>query len=133
MRRVVIVGLAAGAVVTVVVIARRRAAPAPVGVPDWAPLRLVEPAAAPATVDDAVAASGTVAASGAVAATDPPATKWVDPDGQGRCPDSHPIKGNRASRIYHVPGGRYYDSTHAERCFCDGDAAEADGYRASKR
>jgi large subunit ribosomal protein L17 len=131
MRRVVIVGLAAGAGVTVVVIARRSAAPraasAPGGAPDWAPLRLVEPAAAPAIVDDGVAASG------AVAATDPPATKWVDPDGQGRCPDSHPIKGNRASRIYHVPGGRYYDSTHAERCFCDGDAAEADGYRASKR
>jgi hypothetical protein len=131
MRRVVIGGLAAGAVVTVVVIARRRAtpraAPAPVAVPDWAPLRLVQPGAAPATVD------GPVAASGAVAATDPPATKWVDPDGQGRCPDSHPIKGNRASRIYHVPGGRYYDSTHAERCFCDGDAAVADGYRASKR
>jgi hypothetical protein len=126
MRRVVVVGLVAGAVVTVVVISRRRAAPlpattgAPTGVPDWAPLRLIEPASTEVTAVEDVT-------------PEPPATKWVDPDGQGRCPDSHPVKGNRASRIFHVPGGRYYDSTHAERCFCDAEAAEADGYRASKR
>jgi hypothetical protein len=108
----VIVGVAAGAiVVTAVVVKRKVMAPAPVGEPDWAPLRLLEPEPV---------------------AVEAPATKWVDPDEHGGCPDSHPVKAKKASRIYHVPGGRFYDGTKANRCFCDGEAAEADGYRASK-
>jgi hypothetical protein len=43
------------------------------------------------------------------------------------------VKGNANSRIYHVPGGRFYDSTVPERCYRDESAAEADGMRASKR
>jgi large subunit ribosomal protein L17 len=114
MRRMVVVGLVGGAVVVgAVVVVRRRAAPAPaaVGVPDWAPLRLAEP----------------------VPSADPTREPWVAPDAAGDCPGSHPIKGNRASRIFHVPGGRYYESTRAERCFCDEAAAVADGYRPAKR
>ena len=62
----------------------------------------------------------------------PPSPAWVEAV-DGQCPLSHPVKGNANSRIYHLPGGRFYDTTKAERCFVDAAAAEADGYRASKR
>ena len=44
----------------------------------------------------------------------------------------YPIKGNANSRIYHVPGGRFYDRTVPERCYASAADAEADGYRAAK-
>ena len=50
----------------------------------------------------------------------------------GACPVSHPIKANDNSGIYHVPGGRFYERTGAERCYASTDDAEADGYRAAK-
>jgi hypothetical protein len=56
---------------------------------------------------------------------------WIAADA-GQCPLSHPIKANSSSRIYHVPGSRFYDRTKAERCYADAAAAEADGYRAAK-
>jgi hypothetical protein len=57
--------------------------------------------------------------------------RWVEPD-DGECPLSHPIKANDNSGIYHVPGGRFYERTGAERCYANADDAEADGYRAAK-
>jgi hypothetical protein len=57
---------------------------------------------------------------------------WVAPLADGTCPASHPVKANDNSGIYHVPGGRFYDRTKAERCYADADAAAADGYRAAK-
>ena len=73
------------------------------------------------------AASGPPAAASAAAGTSPP---------NARCT----IKGNVSSsgeRIYHVPGGRYYDGTvidesAGERWFCSPAAAEQAGWRASK-
>ncbi|MET0460539.1 MAG: hypothetical protein ABW195_14915 [Ilumatobacteraceae bacterium] len=62
---------------------------------------------------------------------DPPTATWVSPVG-GACPLSHPVKANDNSRIFHVPGGRFYERTQAERCYRDPAAAEADGYRAAK-
>lgn len=56
---------------------------------------------------------------------------WVSPI-DGRCPPGFPIKANDGSRIYHVPGGRSYQRTVAERCYATTDAAERDGYRAAK-
>jgi hypothetical protein len=56
---------------------------------------------------------------------------WVAPVG-GVCPVDHPVKANDNSGIYHVPGGRFYERTTAERCYVDAAAAEADGYRAAK-
>ncbi len=52
-----------------------------------------------------------------------------------------PIKGNISSkgeRIYHVPGGQYYDRTKidpakGERWFCSEEEAAASGWRPSKR
>ena len=57
---------------------------------------------------------------------------WLEPDGTGSCPVTHPVKVNTGSGIFHVPGGRFYERTHADRCYSDGAAAAADGYRASK-
>lgn len=57
---------------------------------------------------------------------------WADPLDDGGCPPSHPIKANDNSGIYHVPGGRFYERTVAERCYSTAEAAEADGYRPAK-
>ena len=65
------------------------------------------------------------------AADDPPASTWVAPV-DGACPSGYPVKGNSNSRIYHVPGGRFYDRTVPERCYATAADAEADGYRAAK-
>jgi hypothetical protein len=59
----------------------------------------------------------------------PPST---EPNEDGSCPVSHPIKGKLTSGIYHVPGGTNYDRTHADRCYLDDDAALRDGLRRSK-
>lgn len=55
------------------------------------------------------------------------------PDFDGNCPDTHPVKVKQASGIYHVPGGLSYDRTTPDRCYRDAAAAEADGFRPSKR
>jgi hypothetical protein len=57
----------------------------------------------------------------------------VDPDDEGNCPLTHPIKGKLASGIYHRPGAFAYDRTRADRCYRDEGAAEDDGLRAAKR
>lgn len=104
------------------------------GVSEWAPLRAVADdgaaprrAEVPVETDDA---PSTPLATASVTGSSIP--DWVDPV-DGACPASHPIKGNGHSRIYHVPGGRFYQSTVPERCYRDAAAAEADGMRASKR
>ncbi|WP_225986131.1 thermonuclease family protein [Psychrobacillus glaciei] len=50
--------------------------------------------------------------------------------------DSCNIKGNISSsgeKIFHVPGGQFYNVTEPEEMFCSKAAALAAGYRASKR
>ncbi len=60
----------------------------------------------------------------------------VEPIGWN-CPENHPIKGNirktTRERIYHLPGGQFYDATNAERCFATEADAQAEGYRLSER
>jgi hypothetical protein len=60
-----------------------------------------------------------------------PPPRWVAPD-SGGCPPGYPIKVNEDSGIYHVPGGRFYDRTAADRCYANTDDATADGYRQAK-
>jgi hypothetical protein len=60
-----------------------------------------------------------------------PAPLWVAPV-NGTCPDGYLVKANDNSGIFHVPGGRFYDRTVAERCYANADAAIADGYRPAK-
>jgi hypothetical protein len=57
---------------------------------------------------------------------------WVRANDDGSAPDSHPIKAKESSGIFHLPGGRFYDRTNADRCYTTAAAAEADGYRQSK-
>ena len=60
-----------------------------------------------------------------------PAARWVAPLGAD-CPAGYPIKVNESSGIYHLPGGRFYDRTAADRCYANADDATADGYRPAK-
>ncbi len=57
---------------------------------------------------------------------------WVEPEDDGTCPPTHPIKAKLSSGIYHVPGGANYNRTHPDRCYVDEAAAAADGLRPSK-
>lgn len=60
----------------------------------------------------------------------------VSGNGGYNCPKGYPVKGNHSSSgeyIYHVKGGAYYSRTKPEECFTTPAAAEAAGYRASKR
>jgi len=78
------------------------------------------------------APSATPVTASAPATATEAATPWVEPDGAA-CPTSHPVKVKLASGIFHVPGGMNYDRTHADRCYANPDAAEADGFRPAKR
>ncbi len=64
--------------------------------------------------------------------TAPSAPGWIEPGADGAVPATHPIKVKVSSGIYHVPGGRFYDRTSADRLYPTTGAAEADGYRPSK-
>lgn len=44
-------------------------------------------------------------------------------------PEGFPIKGNASSKLYHVPGSRFYNSTVAEIWFASAEDAEAAGYQ----
>jgi hypothetical protein len=89
----------------------RKRAPLPSSSPQWPPLRT-----------DSVRPS-TPAPS--------PAERWM-PTVDGKCPDGYPFKANNNSRIFHSPGGRFYDRTVAERCYARAEDAIADGYRPAK-
>jgi micrococcal nuclease len=56
---------------------------------------------------------------------------------QGKlCPADCPVKGNinaKGDKIAHPPGGQFYDRTTPEACFVDLAAAQAAGFRASRR
>jgi len=52
----------------------------------------------------------------------------VLPDADGNGPDSHPIKGNADSMLYHTPDSRYYKVTKAEVWFDTEESAEAAGF-----
>ncbi|HTL86280.1 MAG TPA: hypothetical protein VL856_13920 [Acidimicrobiia bacterium] len=62
----------------------------------------------------------------------PPKIESIEPNEDGSCPATHPIKGKAASGIYHVPGGANYERTHADRCYVDEEQALRDGMRRSK-
>jgi len=60
------------------------------------------------------------------------AQTWLLALDDGSVPPSHPIKAKDSSKIFHVPGGRFYDRTKPERCYATAATATADGYRQSK-
>ncbi len=85
-----------------------------------------------------VVRGGAPSAAPGVSSTPTPtsASRATTPTG-GRCPAGYPIKGNiqqqGGTKIYHSPGGAFYNETNPERCFVDAAAAEAEGFRASLR
>ena len=101
--------------------ARRPSPPEPAGVASWTSL-VPEP--------EVETRSGPVQFASPQAT--PESARWIEPT-NGSCPDSHPIKGNADSMIFHVPGGMSYERTLAERCYCTAEDAEADGFRQAKR
>jgi large subunit ribosomal protein L22 len=52
----------------------------------------------------------------------------LKPDADGNGPESHPIKGNADSMLYHTPDSRYYKVTKAEVWFDTEENAEAAGF-----
>lgn len=108
-----------------------------VPVPDWtpeepagaAPAAPAKKAARPARKEPVKAAAKASKAAKPAAAPTP----WVDPEGDGTCPGSHPVKAKLSSKIFHLPGGFNYPRTRPDRCYIDAAAAEADGLRPSKR
>jgi hypothetical protein len=118
---------------------RDRTVVEPAGPPEWPPLPAPQPSPTPPA-----AASPTPPANAAAsfvnALVDAPEARssdgvtggWVEPDEAGSCPVSHPVKANDNSGIFHMPGGRFYERTKAERCYQSADAALADGYRQAK-
>lgn len=55
------------------------------------------------------------------------------PSDNGSCPDSHPVKANPTSRIYHLPHHRMYKRLTNAVCYVDEQTAGAEGFRVSKR
>ena len=89
--------------------------------------------------DDTLAADDTLEADGTAEADDTAdapiggfaAGEWegsVSPDADGNGPDTHPIKGNADSMLYHTPDSRYYGITKAEVWFDTEEHAEAAGF-----
>jgi hypothetical protein len=118
LRRLVWLGLLAGAGVALSrVVARRQSLPA--GAPAWTPAAAARPTVPPSPRSPRQPAAAA------------PRERWVGPV-DGQCPNGYPIKANDKSRIFHVPGGRFYDRTVAERCYATEDDAVADGYRPAK-
>ena len=116
LRRLVWLGVLGGAAFAASRMLRQRQAQS-LAAPEWPPLS-PEPQPAPAEKSKTVAPAA-------------PAARWVPPV-DGKCPDGYPLKANDNSGIFHVPGGRFYDRTVAERCYANADDAIADGYRPAK-
>jgi hypothetical protein len=142
LRRLLWLGLIGGVAAAAYTVWQRRQheQPGPSVAPaEPAPLRLVADRAAseasPGSSRPSESASSAGSApsaapwSGTTADGAPPT--WVAPV-DGACPDGYPVKANASSRIYHVPGGRFYARTTPERCYASAADAEADGYRAAK-
>ncbi|MCP3939236.1 MAG: hypothetical protein GY708_28130 [Actinomycetia bacterium] len=95
-------------------------------------LPTMRPVGSPQSVADGARVVDAPAGPTAPAAKSPDqASPWVD-SLDGSCPDSHPVKLKLSSGIYHVAGQHNYGRTNADRCYCDEQAAETDGFRASK-
>jgi hypothetical protein len=86
-----------------------------------------EPAVAPEWEEAAVTVTEPVVESAVIE------DQFIPTDGAHECPSAYPIKGNSKSHIYHLPGGGSYNATIPNICFATEEAAEAAGYRATKR
>lgn len=88
-----------------------------------APVAEAAPVAAPAAAEVAAPAA-------APAAAGPYGAGSAASNADGSAPEGFAIKGNDNSKLYHVPGSRYYDSTVAEVWFATPEDAERAGFSA---
>lgn len=108
--------------------------PSDAAVAPAAPVSPSEPDGSSPGVEATASASGTEASgTEATGAEANGAHLWADPDEEGTCPASHPIKAKLGSGVFHLPGMANYDRTKADRCYPDDATAEADGLRQAKR
>jgi hypothetical protein len=116
LRRAALLAVVLGVVAAAASWMRRRAkADAPAASVQWPPIHRDVVATGAASAVDASVPTGWVAA------------------GEGlQPPEGFPVKVKVSSGIFHVPGGRFYDRTNADRFYATADAAVADGYRQSK-
>jgi hypothetical protein len=122
MRRVLLLLVLLSAAGFIAIRFRERTAPVAASEPTWPPItRRPEPPPVGAVTERP--------ADGAVST---PAPAWKPANADGTMPDGYPIKAKNQSMIFHVPGGRFYDRTRAERCYATEAAAIADGFRRSK-
>ena len=120
LRRLFVLGVLAGAGAGAYRVWRQRQSGSEVS-PQWPPLKT-----------ETVSKPAPVAPTAPVATAVPtPAARWAAPV-NGDCPEGYPVKANDNSGIFHVPGGRFYARTVAERCYVNADDAVADGYRPAK-
>jgi hypothetical protein len=60
----------------------------------------------------------------------------VEPSTPWSCPDTHPIKGyvsaESGARVYHVPGGAFYEEASPERCYATDEEAQRDRSRPAR-
>ena len=107
---------------------------APAEWPPITPPTSAPASAAPSSSDNPTAASfvNDLVDAPEARSTDGGAAGWIAPLEDGSCPLTHPVKANDNSGIFHVPDGRFYDRTKAERCYSNTEAAAADGYRQAK-
>ena len=113
-----------------------RSVPAPTSSPAWPPFDPPAPGPRPVIVpqvsdEPLPPAREIVETVKTVETVETGGSAWVAPV-EGDCPLDHPVKANDNSGIFHVPGGRFYARTKAERCYVDAESAAADGYRAAK-
>lgn len=125
----VLIGAAGGAVYTY---RRDRRVVEPTGPAEWPPLPTPGPAPAPRPTPPVASVVNALVDAPEARSSDGATGGWVEPDDDGSCPLSHPIKANDNSGIFHVPEGRFYDRTKAERCYQSAEDAVADGYRQAK-
>ena len=81
--------------------------------------------------EEASAGDESSSESEAVASGDHQPAQWagsVEPDADGNGPESHAIKGNADSMLYHTPDSRYYKVTKAAVWFDTEENAEAAGF-----
>jgi len=99
---------------------------------EWEPSPFPYPPLPRANPTPATAAPAAPAAASDSSATDGATAHSAEPNADGTCPVSHPIKAKLGSGIYHVPGGANYERTKPDRCYADESAAISDGLRRSK-
>jgi len=104
---------------------RRRRVTTTVGPAEWPPFepRLVPPAEPVPSAEPVLSVEPLLSVE---------TVEWIVPGPDGVVPDSHPIKVKVTSGIFHVPGGRFYERTTADRLYPSAESAEAAGYRPSK-